>query len=103
MPKVVSVTAKPGYVLALRFDDGIAGDILIADRLFGPSFEPLRDEALFAQVTIDQFGAVSWGNGVDLDPQALYVRVREMSLEAGYKAMAADEEREKEAKDWIDG
>lgn len=103
MPKVVSVTAKNGYVLALQFDDGIGGDISIADRLFGPLFEPLRDEAFFCQVTIDQFGAVSWQNGADLDPQALYEVIRKMSLEDGYKAMAADEERENEAKDWIDG
>jgi len=39
-------------------------------------FEPLRDPALFVQVRIDEFGAISWPNGADLAPDALYERLR---------------------------
>jgi Protein of unknown function (DUF2442) len=35
-------------------------------------FEPLRDQAMFARVTVDDFGAVCWPNGADLAPDALY-------------------------------
>ena len=35
-------------------------------------FEPLRDPSLFAQVRIDEYGAVCWPNGADLAPDALH-------------------------------
>jgi hypothetical protein len=38
-------------------------------------FEPLRDEAVFRQVTIDEYGAVCWPNGPDLAPDAMYSRL----------------------------
>jgi hypothetical protein len=39
----------------------------------GPVFEPLRDEAFFAQVAVDpELGTVVWPNGADLAPDALH-------------------------------
>jgi len=35
-------------------------------------FEPLRDEAYFRQVGIDEFGVICWPNGADLAPDALH-------------------------------
>jgi hypothetical protein len=75
MPRVVSVRPLEGYRLSIAFDDGTQGVISLQDRLFGPVFEPLRDPALFRQVLVDQFGAVSWPNGADLSPDALYSRL----------------------------
>lgn len=43
MPRVTHVEAKADYVLAVTFDDGTHGEISLADRLFGPMFEPLKD------------------------------------------------------------
>lgn len=76
MPRITEVTAKPGYVLALTFDDGTTGEICLADRLFGSVFEPLKDPAFFALVRVDEFGAVCWPNDADLAPDALYLKVR---------------------------
>jgi glycine/D-amino acid oxidase-like deaminating enzyme len=76
MHKVTSVRVKPGYVLVLRFEDGTEGEVSVADRLFGPMFEPLKDPELFAQVRVDKFGAVCWPNEADLAPDALYQKVR---------------------------
>ena len=70
--RVVRVTALPKYRLVVEFDDGIAGTIDLADQLTGPVFEPLRDEALFQKVAIDDYGAVCWPNGPDLAPDAMY-------------------------------
>jgi hypothetical protein len=39
-------------------------------------FEPLRDQALFAQVSIDAYGAPCWPNGADLAPDALHAQLR---------------------------
>jgi len=75
MHKVTSVEAKAGYTLAVTFDDGTQGEVCIADRLFGPMFEPLKDPSLFAQVRVDEFGAICWPNDADLAPDALYRKV----------------------------
>lgn len=72
MNRVVSVNAGQGYTLQLLFDDGRSGEIDLSERLFGLVFEPLRDPLLFAQVRVDEYGAVCWPNGADLAPDALY-------------------------------
>ncbi len=72
MRRVTGVSTKPGYTLVLTFDNGVSGEVSIADRLFGPVFEPLKDPAFFSQASIDDFGAVCWPNAADLDPDTLY-------------------------------
>jgi hypothetical protein len=46
-------------------------------------FEPLQDPKFFAQVFVDDFGAVAWPNGADLAPDALYEQLR---ASAGFAA-----------------
>jgi hypothetical protein len=76
MHRVVKVTALSQYRLHVTFDDGVAGEVEIFPRLSGPVFEPLRDEALFRQVAIDdETGAVCWPGGPDLAPDAMYSRL----------------------------
>ncbi|WP_217411421.1 DUF2442 domain-containing protein [Marinobacterium ramblicola] len=75
MHRVTSVQTKPGYTLALAFEDGTQGEISIADRLFGPMFEPLKDPEFFALARVDEFGAVCWPNDADLAPDALYRKI----------------------------
>ena len=76
MPVVSTVRPLDDHQLDVRFSDGTSGVVSIADRLFGPVFEPLRDVELFRQVTVDEFGAVCWPNGADLAPDALYQRIK---------------------------
>jgi hypothetical protein len=76
MHRVVKVAALPHYHLHVEFDDGVAGIVEMFSRLIGPVFEPLRDEAVFRTVTIDQdTGAVCWPGGPDLAPDAMYSRL----------------------------
>ena len=75
MVRLIEARARAGHRLSLLFSDGTAGEIDLSDRLFGPIFEPLRDEAFFAQLSIDEFGAPAWPNGADLAPDALYERL----------------------------
>jgi hypothetical protein len=72
MHRVARATARPGYKLEVEFEDGLRGTIELSARLFGPLFEPLRDEEAFARVGIDEFGVVCWPNGADLAPDAMY-------------------------------
>ncbi len=76
MVDVVSVKSLPNWTLEVAFSDGTHGTVCLSDRLFGPVFEPLRDPAFFAQVRVDEFGAICWPNGADLAPDALYERIK---------------------------
>jgi hypothetical protein len=75
MPRVVRVTALSGYRLQVEVDDGTAGEIELADRLFGPVFQPLHDESEFGKVFVDEFGAVAWPCGADVAPDAIHQRL----------------------------
>jgi hypothetical protein len=73
---VSSVTHLGGYRLRLTFTDGLVADVDLTAKLrgeVGPVFEPLRDEAFFAQVFVDQeLGTVVWPNGADLALDVLH-------------------------------
>ncbi len=72
MSKITRVQVEPNYRLHVEFSDGVTGTVDLSTRLFGTVFEPLKDPVLFAQVNIDEFGALAWPNGADLAPDALY-------------------------------
>lgn len=80
MYKITHLEVKPNFILHLTFANKTSGDVSLADRLFGPMFEPLRDPNFFAQAELDEFGTVYWPNGADLAPDALYQKVK-VSLE----------------------
>ena len=72
MQKIKSVKPLSGYRLEVEFQDGQLGIVPMQKRLFGPVFEPLKDPAFFAQVSLDEFGAVCWPNGADIAPEAVF-------------------------------
>ena len=75
---IVEVRPLGGHRLYLRFEDGVAGEIDVADLIsFDGVFAPLRDERRFAEVEVDrELGTIRWSGGADLDPDVLYARVR---------------------------
>lgn len=74
---VVAAHPLEGCRLQLRFEDGAEGVVDLTQHLrFRGIFEPLKDQAYFAQVRVDpDSGTVVWPNGADLDPDVLYSRV----------------------------
>ena len=82
MQTVAEVRALNDYQLEVCFDDGTRGIVSLANNLFGSMFEPLRDEAFFGQVFVDDFGAICWPNGADLAPDALYEQIRKATAVA---------------------
>jgi hypothetical protein len=62
--------------LHVEFADGTEGEVrmqpfLDSPRVTGTVFEALRDPTMFAQAGLD-LGAVTWPNGADLAPDAMY-------------------------------
>jgi hypothetical protein len=75
MVAVTAVEPLAEYTLRLTFDDGSERVVDLADELWGPMGEPLRDPAYFRQVRVDaELRTVVWPNGFDLDPDVLHGR-----------------------------
>jgi hypothetical protein len=61
------------HSLRLSFSDGTNKQVNVSSLLDGPIFDPLRDPAYFALMTLDPVcGTVVWPNGADFAPEALY-------------------------------
>ena len=77
---IVHVTAAKvvgPHSLELLFDDGLSKRVNLRRELSGPVFQPLRDPTFFAGVTVDpDLGTVTWPNGADLAPDAMYDAIR---------------------------
>ena len=80
------VEARPleGYRLFVRFEDGAAGEINVAEIVcFEGVFAPLKDRAYFARVQVSgEVGTIYWPDGADLDPDVLYARITGKPLPA---------------------
>lgn len=67
------VTPLPGYRLAIRFNNGMAGEVDLSEELDGEIFSALLDPLLFA--TAQQhpiMRTVAWDNGADMAPEFLF-------------------------------
>ncbi len=75
---VVEVYAEPGFQLFVRFYDGTAGRVAMSGLIQSPRagvFAKLADPAKFAEVC-EEHGAVTWPEGLDLAPDAMYEAIR---------------------------
>ena len=78
--RIAEAAPSGRWTLAVRFRDGLAGEVdlggfLASPAVVGPPFEPLRDEAFFRQAQAAE-GVVRWPNGADLAPDAMYDAIR---------------------------
>jgi hypothetical protein len=61
------------FSLRLLFNDGVARTVDFAPILEGELYGPLRDPAVFAQVTLDpEVHTITWPGGADFDPATLH-------------------------------
>ena len=75
-PKIEKAEYVSGYILRLRFADGVTGDVDLSDELWGEVFEPLKDLSVFQSVELNpELNTVMWpATGADLAPEFLYER-----------------------------
>ena len=75
--QVVSVKPLPDFCLAVRFRDGLEGEVLMRGLIFGPHagvFASLRDPSLFATAHVEH-NAVAWDGELDLAPDAMHAAI----------------------------
>jgi hypothetical protein len=74
---IVEVKPLTEYRLYLRFEDGVSGEVDIAQLVsFTGVFAPLRDRDYFVQVRVNpDIGTICWPNEADIDPDVLYALV----------------------------
>jgi len=74
---IVKVKPLKDFHLWLEFEDGANGEVDLRKLIkFKGVFEPLKDEAFFAKVSVNpEWGTIFWPNGADLDPDVLYSMV----------------------------
>jgi len=74
---VVEAKYVRDFVVWLKFEDGIEGEVDLSAELYGPAFEPLKDPSYFRQVAIDpEMGTIAWPNGADFAPEFLYDKIQ---------------------------
>ena len=71
--RITSCERVAPFSLRLGFDDGLTRTIDFEPILEGELYGPLRDPAVFAQVTLDpEIHTVVWPCGADFDPATLH-------------------------------
>jgi len=85
LPRITDVKYIVDYKLELTFSNGVSGIIDLANRIVnrGGVFLSLENQDVFSKVKVDkEIGTLVWPNGVDLDPDVLYSRVKGIPIEA---------------------
>lgn len=84
--RVHSAVPLDGFNMLLEFEDGSQKEIDLAPFLYGPIFEPIRNNPqLFRAVKIGG-GTIAWPNGADIDPDVLYYDLKPAWMEESISA-----------------
>ena len=74
--KIVACKPKPHYLVWIRFDDGIEGEVNLSHLVGQGLFKSWESIEFFNQVYIDpKTDTLTWGNEIDLDPYVLRERI----------------------------
>lgn len=80
MLEVTAAQYVDQFRIRIRFNNGDEGVVDLADALWGPMFEPLKDPAIFRRFQVsDVLHTVRWENDADLAPEYLHQKMVEQS------------------------
>ena len=74
MKKVAAIKALEDFRLWVRFFDGTEGIADLSDLAGKGVFTAWRESGYFNTARVTEFGAVAWGEDIDLCPDTLYLR-----------------------------
>lgn len=73
--EVIEVKPADEFRLFLRFKDGVSGFVDLSSYVGRGVFSAWLESGVFQKVTITEVGALEWPGGIDLCPDALYMRM----------------------------
>jgi hypothetical protein len=77
LPRIVDAQYVAGFVVWLRFSDGVEGEIDLSSDLAGPIFEPLQNIEEFRRFVLHpELRTLVWSNGADFAPEFLRAKLR---------------------------
>jgi hypothetical protein len=76
-PPIIEARYVRDFVVFLRFQDGVQGEVDLEPQLYGEVFEPLKNRQYFQQFRIDSdLHTLIWPNGADFAPEFLHERAQ---------------------------
>jgi hypothetical protein len=91
MFKPVEVLPRAGFRVWLRYSDGVQGEVDLS-RLAGRGvFKAWQRPGAFETVHLAEDGSVSWGSGLDLCADSLYLQITGKSPEEVFPSLKTSE------------
>jgi len=87
MHTITQVEALKDYHISASFDDGTRGVLDLSDLVGRGVFTAWEDYAEFRKVTVGETGELVWPSGLDLCPDALYLRLTGKKPEEEFPAL----------------
>lgn len=70
--KIIACKAKANYILWIRFDDGVEGEVDLSNLVGQGVFKAWESIGFWESVRVDpESETVAWGDEIDLDPYVL--------------------------------
>ena len=78
MLEILEAEYVDGYTIRVSFNNGEGGLVDLAEALWGPMFEPLKDRDAFRKIRVSEvLHTICWDNDADLAPDYVYDRMVE--------------------------
>ena len=87
MHRILEIKPLADYRLWLRYDDGTEGAVDLSHLAGRGVFSSWKDPDQFADVSLSESGAPTWGDRADLCPDALYLRLTDRSPTEEYPSL----------------
>ena len=79
--KPIEVKALGNYSIFVRFSDGAQGTVDLTRLAHKGVFRNWDKNDLFAQVHIDDCGAIAWNEDIDICPNNVYLQLKGLTFE----------------------
>jgi len=87
MPKAIEVKPLPRYRLWLRYEDGVEGEVDLSGLAGRGVFKVWKQPGFFESVRVAPYGAIMWGDSLDLCADALYLSLTGKSVDELFPAL----------------
>lgn len=88
MPRAIEVKALSNFRIQLRYDDGASGTVDLSDLAGHGVFEAWQRAGVFASARLGGHGEITWGDEIEVCPDAMYMRLTKKSPDQVFPSLA---------------